>query len=228
MAVPAISRISFSWTGALTGLSFLAAAWAAIQVGFLASALTQGPPSPGSRLVFEHHNQVFFYILIFHAAAIIAFGLGGMLAGKACRQVDRMAVGARRTWTQTVYGAAYVIPLVALLMVFQISNDAPRYQIYVEDSMDEIIRMETRLMPAGVSEQLVAFSDVRVIEGEMDYSSWWGDRYFINVVTIEWETMQIGQGGRGEDPALLFPLAQDVADSAGAKLDLSSKIPIFR
>ena len=228
MAVPAISRKSISWTGALTGLSFLAVAWSAIQVGSLALALTKGPPSPGSRLVFEHHDQLFLYILIFHAVAIAVFALGGILASKVTGQVDRMAIGARRTWAQLAYGAAYVVPMVALFAVFQFSNDAPRYQVYVEEKLQEIIRIETRLMPGGVTEQLVIFSDIRVIEGEMDYSSWWGDRYFLKVVTMEWESMNIAQGGRSEDPALLFPLAEDVAASAGAKLDLSSKIPVFR
>jgi len=106
MAVPAISRKSISWTGALTGLSFLAVAWSAIQVGSLALALTQDPPSPGSRLVFEHHDQLFLYILIFHAVAIAVFALGGILASKVTGQVDRMAIGARRTWAQLAYGAA--------------------------------------------------------------------------------------------------------------------------
>jgi len=59
MAESATSRASFSLTGALAALSFLAAAWRAIQVDFLASALTQVPFPPGSRLVFEHHKQVF-------------------------------------------------------------------------------------------------------------------------------------------------------------------------
>jgi len=228
MAVTAVKRISLNWTSTLTAVSFLAAAWAAIQVGSLASALTQGPPSPGARLMFEHNDQVFLYMLIFHAAAIFAFGIGGVLANKMCRQVDRMVVGARRTWLQTAYVAAYVVPLVALWAVFNFSNDAPRYQIYVEESLGEIIRTETRLMPGGVSEQVITFSEIRVIEGEMDYSSWWGDRYFIKVVTKDWESMNLAQGGRSEDPKLLFPLAQDIADRAGAKLDLTSKMPVFR
>lgn len=226
MAVPAISRFSFSWTGTITALSFLAAAWAAIQVGSLTSALTQGPPSPNSRLVFEHHDQVFLYILIFHAVAIAGFGLGGMLAGQARSQVDRLASGVRRTWTQIAYGAAYVIPMATLIVVFQISNDVPRYQIYVEGSLKEIIRMETRLMPGGVSEKLVAFSDVKVIEVKVDSYSWWGERYFLKVVAADGTTMDIGQVGKKEDRELLSPLAQDVAESAGAELDLSSEIPI--
>lgn len=228
MAVPVLSRASLSWTDALAAMSLLAAAWAAIQVGFLASALTQGPPSAGARLVFEHHNQAFLYILVFHAVVMVAFGLGGMLAGKAGGQVDRMALGARRTCTQIAYGSAYVIPALALFVVFQVSNDTPRYQIYLEDSLQEIIRVETRLMPPGVSEKSVAYGDIRVIEGKMDYSSWWGDRYFLKVVTMDWKTMEIGQGGRGKDPELLFPLARDIADSAGAELDLSSKLPQLR
>ena len=228
MAVPAVKRISVKWTGTLTALSFLAVAWSAIQVGFLASALTQDPPSAGSRLVFEHHDRLFLYIMIFHIAAMAVFGLGGILASKVCRQVDGMVVGGRRTWTQLAFGAAYVLPMVALYAVFSFSNDAPRYQIYVEGSLEEIIRMETRLMPGGVTEQLVAFSDVRVIEGEIDHSSWWGDRFFLKVVTMDGETMNIAQGGRSENPELLYPLAEDVAASAGAKLDLSNKIPVVR
>ena len=97
MALPAVSRIPFSWIGALTAVSFLAAAWAAIQVGFLATALTQGPPSPDSRLVFEHHNQAYLYLLVFHAGAIVAFSLIGLLAGKVGNQVDRMTVDLQKT-----------------------------------------------------------------------------------------------------------------------------------
>ena len=85
--------------------------------------------------------------------------------------------------------------------------------------------METRLLPRGISEELVAFSDVKVIAGEIVHSSLWGDRYFLTVVTIDGETMQIGQGGRSDNPEALFPLAQDIADSAGADLDLSTKPP---
>ena len=228
MAVPTIARSSLSWTRALAAVSFLAAAWAAVQVGFLASALTQGPPSPGSQLVFEYRDQTFVYYLVFHVVAIIVFGLGGMFAGKVGDQVNRMAVGARRTWTQIGYGTAYVLPVLALFVVFQFSNDNPRYQIYVEGTLQEIIRMETRLMPGGVTEAVVAYNDIRVIDGKMSYSSWLGDRYFLRVVTMDWETMEIGQGGRGENPELLFPLTRDIANSVGAEVDLRSKLPQFR
>lgn len=228
MGIPAINRVSLTWSGALAVMSFLAMAWSAIQVVSLALALTQGPPSPGSQLVFEYRDQFFVYMLVFHAVAIVAFGLLGMFAGKFANQVNRMTVGARRTWTQLGYGTAYILPALALFVLFQYSNANPRYQIYVENSLQEIIRLETRLMPRGVSEDLVAYGDIRVIEGEMDYSSWLGDRYFLKVVTKEWKTMEIAQGGRGESPELLFPLARELADSAGAKLDLSSKLPQFR
>lgn len=228
MAVPAIKRSSFSWTSTLATMSFLAAAWAAVQVGFLISALTQGPPSPGSQLVFEHHNTSFFYSLVFHAGAIALFGALGLLAGRAGRQVDRMRLGKRRGAMQFSYAMAFLLPAFALYMVFRFSVDSPRYQIYVEDSLQEIIRIETRLMPQGTTEVAIAYEDVRVISGKMDYSSWWGDRYYLSVVTTDWETMVIAQGGRGENPELLFPLARIVAASAGVEADLSSKLPQFR
>ena len=215
------SRFSLSWTGVLALLSFFVAAWAAIQVGSLASALTQDPPSTGSRLVFEHHNQVFLYSLIFHAVAVVAFTLGGVLAGKAGDHINQMVRGARRVWVGVGYGAVYLLPTVALVVIFQVSNDNPRYQIYVEDSLQELIRMETRLIPRGVTEELVKFHNASVVKGVMNRSSLWGDRYFLMVVDIDGKTMQVGQGGRDEDPEALFPLARDIAESAGAELDLT-------
>ena len=221
MAEPVTDRAFISWTGALAVFSFLAAAWAAIQVGFLASALMDGPPSIGSRLVFKHHDLLFLYSLVFHAVAMVAFGLGGMLAGWLGRQIDQMAAGARRTLRQFSYGGAYLLPALALFVVFQVSNANPMYQIYVEGELEEIIRMETRLMPSGVSEKLVLFGDVKVIRGEMNSSSLWGDRYFLNVVAVDGTTMQVGQGGRNEDPEALYPLARTIAERAGADLELT-------
>ena len=228
MDVPAISRASLSWTRGLAVISFLAVVWAAVQFGFLATALTQGPPAPDSRLVSEHHTQIFLYYLIFHAGAIVVFAATGLLAGKAANQVNRMTVGKRRSWFQAAIGLAFGIPAFALFAVFQVSGDSPMYQVYVDDTRQEIIRVETRLMPPGVTEEAVAYADVRVIEGEMDYSSWWGDRYFLKVVTLDWQTLEIARGSRGDDPVLLSTLAQDVADSVGVETDLGSKIPVFR
>ena len=229
MAVPTTTRTSsFSWTKALAVMSFLGAAWAAIQVGFLAWALNQGPPSPDSRLVFEHHNEAYLYSLIFHALVLVAFGALGLLAGEASRQVNRMRVGARRTSMQVVYATVFLLPALALYMVFRFSTGSPTYQIYVEDSSQEIVRLETHLVPPGSSKRVIAYRDIRVISGKMDYSSWWGDRYFLSVITMDWKTMDIAQGSRYEDPELLFPLARDVASNAGVEVDLGSKLPQFR
>ena len=118
-----------------------------------------------------------------------------------------------------------MLPAVALLVVFWVSGNHPRYEIFIDSANQQIVRRETRLLPSGFSQQAVRYSDIRAIEGKMSYSGWWGDRYFLRLVTQDWRRINIAQGARGQGPEEMFPLAQEFADKAGSKLDLGSKLP---
>ena len=62
----------------------------------------------------------------------------------------------------------------------------------------------------------------------MFFSGWWGDRYFLRLVTQDWRRINLAQGDRGEKPENIYPLAQEFANLSGAELDLSIKLPVFR
>ena len=178
--------------------------------------------------MFEHHGSEFFSSLVFHAAAAVVFGVASLLAGRIGRQIYNMPVGGARVRAQLAVGLGHLLPAVALLVVFWVSGNHPRYVIFVDPANQQIVRRETRLLPPGLSQEAVRYSDIRVIEGKMFYSGWWGDRYFLRLVTRDWRRINIAQGGRAQGPEELFPLAREFAEGTGTELDLSSKLPRSR
>ena len=87
-----------------------------------------------------------------------------------------------------------------LLGVFVGSIAGPKYKIWVDLSEESIVRRDTHLMPPGVTQVSVPFSEIRKIESKVSYSGWWGDRVFLRLVTFDWRRIHIAQGIRGEPP----------------------------
>lgn len=130
-----------------------------------------------------------------------------------------MALGHGRISIQILIGVIYSILITALLVVAFVSNDYPRYQVFVDTASQEIVSRDTQLMPPGVTQVSVPFSEIRLIESKVSYSGWWGDRLFLRLVTLDWQRIDIAQGSRGEPPRVIYELAQDIAEMSAAKLD---------
>ncbi len=196
-----------------------------MQLVHLSIALSKGASTPTALLLFEHHDVEFTDSLIFHSATFIVFGLAALFSGKVGRTVEYMALGRGKISVQILIGLTYSLLITALLVVAYVSDDHPRYQVFVDSATQQIVRRDTYLLPPGVTQVSVPFSEVRLIESKVSYSGWWGDRLFLGLVTLDWRRITIAQGNRGEPPEALYGLAQDIAESSGAKLDLGSKLP---
>lgn len=166
--------------------------------------------------------------MIFHAAAFVVFGLATIFSGEIGNRIGNMEMGGAKIRVQILAAVGFVLPAAALLVVFYTSEDHPRYEVFPDETRREIVRRDTGLLPPGVSQEAISFSDIRAIEGKMFFSGWWGDRYFLRVVTQDWRRINIAQGVRGQPPEDIYPLAQDFADRSGAELDLSIKLPVLR
>lgn len=228
VTVPSSKFVALVWPALFRGSMAIAFLWSAVQLIYLSFALSKGAPTPTALLVFERHGAEFTYSLIFHSATFIVFGLALLFAGKVGRTLEYMALGRGKISVQICIGLIYSMLITALLVVAFVSNDKPRYQVFIDSASQEIVRRDTQLMPPGVTQVSVPFSEIRTIESKVSYSGWWGDRLFLRLVTLDWQRIDIAQGKRGEPPEVLFELAQDIAERSGAELDLSSKLRQLR
>ena len=226
VSMPRFSALS--WPTVVRISSGAVALWSAVQAAHLAIAMGRSAPSPTAQLLFGHNESEFFYSLLFHAFAVIIFGLGALFAGRIGRHIASMPLGRARIGLQLLTILALVLPALTLLIVFNVSEDHPQYQIFVDASSRKIVRRDVHLLPSGITEESISFRDIRVIEGKMIYSGWWGDRYILRLVTRDWRRIEIARGTRGEEPKKLYKLAQAYVELSGAKLDMGSKLPRLR
>ena len=193
------------WIIALRILYGAAALWSAVQVSYLAFALSSSPPSPGAELVNTYRYSTYVAFLGFHCFALAVFALGAALPNLRWHLV----------WLLPCLGS-----LVALPIIFLVAESNPRYELYVDLTDETMVRRGSHLLPPGVNEETVAFSEIDLISGKRDGLL----GYLLELVTRDGDVIRIGQAGSDRSPTVsksaMKQLAQVIADKSGASLEL--------
>ena len=192
--------------------------WSAIQVVYLAIALSSSPPSPGAELMLRPREPEYTAFLAVHA---LIFFVSALALALEVRSIWRWVIkrlnmpekpqGGGEALAGTLYLALYFFPVWALLDIFLVSIGYPRYEVFVDLPAESIVRRDTHLLPPGIKEDTVPFSEVGVITGggsSTDYS--------LYANTRNRRRIEIGQGDKAE----MSSLARAIADKSGIGLDL--------
>lgn len=211
----------------------LIALWSAMQVVFLLAALSNSQPSGTAQLMNAHHQVEYVLSLAFHSLAVILFGA---VVSTPARIWQRLGFK-----FSNLAVAFYFAIALALLIIFVVSIFYPKYQIFVDLPTESVVKVETHLLPPGLSEQRIPFRGIRTVTGgfykhtHLERSGLAGlatrdeYHYLVKLLTHDGSKIKVGRGfpplpSASSPPEKAKGLARAIAGISGARLELRTQV----
>ena len=222
-----------SWPTWIRIFSGAVALWSAIQITYLAITRSMSPPVSSAELVATHNDGLYTSFLVLHCIALVVFGVGAYRSGDLWHRIKKERLNKeRRWWNETDKGSLteilYYSLALAIFIISLVSIWVPRYETFVDLSMENVVRRDTYLLPPGVTQQTIPFGEVDIITGKFIKDR--GDRgnihyhYTVSIITRDGRRIEVGYGPRQDTnttPAIeMRSLAEAIAEKSGARLDL--------